>query len=97
MIGIDLDKADSGLHDDLRIVAHTSVRGLSHHVLRTDVAGMPLEWIDYKEAARLYHQNQVAYTCGSLLYQLLWRHERHYGPTHGVGCQLDRGDHWPHG
>ena len=39
-------------------------------VLRTDVAGMPLEWIDYKEAARLYHQEQVAYTCGSLLYEL---------------------------
>jgi len=28
---------------------------------------MPLEWIDYKEAARLYTQEQVAYTCGSLL------------------------------
>jgi hypothetical protein len=77
MIGIDLDKADSGLHDDLRIVAHTSVRGLSHHVLRTDVSGMPLEWIDYKEAARLYHQNQVAYTCGSLLYKL-------YGGTNAI-------------
>ena len=80
MIGIDLDKADSGLHDDLRIVAHTAVRGLSHHVLRTDVAGMPLEWIDYKEAARLYHQNQVAYTCGSLLYQL-------YGGTNAITGQ----------
>jgi len=31
---------------------------------------MPLEWIDYKEAARLYTQEQVAYTCGSLLYEL---------------------------
>ena len=39
-------------------------------VLRTDVAGMPLEWIDYREAARLYHQEQIAYTCGSLLYRL---------------------------
>jgi len=39
-------------------------------VLRTDVAGMPLEWVDYREAARLYHQDQVAYTCGSLLYRL---------------------------
>ncbi len=44
--------------------------GLSQHVLRTDVAGMPLEWIDYKEAARLYHMGQVAYVCGSRLYQL---------------------------
>jgi hypothetical protein len=45
-------------------------RGLSQWVLRTDISGMPLEWIDYKEAARLYHQLQVAYTCGSPLYEL---------------------------
>ena len=31
---------------------------------------MPLEWIDYREAARLYHQEQIAYTCGSLIYSL---------------------------
>ena len=41
---------------------------LSQQVLRTDVAGMPLEWIDYREAVRLYHSNQVAYSCGTLLY-----------------------------
>ncbi len=28
---------------------------LSQQILRTDVSGMPLEWIDYREAARLYH------------------------------------------
>jgi len=43
---------------------------LSQQILRTDVSGMPLEWVDYKEAARLYHTEQVAYTCGSLLYRL---------------------------
>jgi 5-methylcytosine-specific restriction endonuclease McrA len=43
---------------------------LSQQVLRTDVAGMPLEWIDYQEAVRLYHQEQVAYTCGTLLYSI---------------------------
>ena len=43
---------------------------ISQQVLRTDVAGMPLEWIDYREAARLYHQDQVAYTSGSPLYRL---------------------------
>ena len=32
--------------------------------------GMPLEWVDYREAARLYHTDQVAYTCGTLLYRL---------------------------
>ena len=70
MLGIDLERADHGLIQDLRIVAAPPTRGLSQLVLRTDVAGMPLEWIDYKEAARLYHQEQVAYTCGSLLYEL---------------------------
>ncbi|MGH8295754.1 MAG: hypothetical protein ACRETZ_09700, partial [Steroidobacteraceae bacterium] len=63
MMGIDLERADRGLADDLRIVLTGTARGLSQLVLRTDVAGMPLEWIDYKEAARLYHQEQVAYTC----------------------------------
>jgi len=43
---------------------------LSQQVLRTDVAGMPLEWIDYKEAVRLHHTDQVAYCCGSVLFRL---------------------------
>jgi hypothetical protein len=64
MLGIDLDSADLGSHDDLRVLATRAARGLSQLVLRADVAGMPLEWIDYKEAARLYHQEQIAYTCG---------------------------------
>src|SRR5580704_1573494 len=66
MLGIDLDKADHGHHSDLRIAPH-GTRGLSQLVLRTDIAGMPLEWIDYREAAQIYHQDQVAYTCGSTL------------------------------
>ncbi|MBK5938616.1 HNH endonuclease [Halochromatium roseum] len=37
---------------------------LSQQILRTDLAGMPLEWIDYKAAARLYFLGQVAYACG---------------------------------
>lgn len=41
---------------------------LSQQILRTDVAGMPLEWIDYQEAVRLYHAEQVAYVCGTPLY-----------------------------
>jgi 5-methylcytosine-specific restriction endonuclease McrA len=43
---------------------------LSQEVLRTDVAGMPLEWIDYRVAATLYHSGQVAYSCGSPLYRI---------------------------
>jgi len=41
---------------------------LSQEVLRTDIAGMPLEWIDYRIAAILYHSDQVAYSCGSPIY-----------------------------
>lgn len=51
-------------------VVHRQSSGLGQQVLRTDVAGMPLEWIDYREAVRLYHMQQVAYACGSLLYRL---------------------------
>jgi len=43
---------------------------LAQQVLRTNVAGQPLEWIDYREAARLYHTEQVLYACGSLLYRV---------------------------
>jgi len=46
------------------------VDGFNQQVLRTDVAGMPLEWINYQDAVRLYHAEQVAYTCGSLLYRI---------------------------
>jgi hypothetical protein len=45
-------------------------RDISQQVLRTDVAGMPLEWIDYREAVRLYHAEQVAYDCGTRLYSV---------------------------
>ena len=43
---------------------------LGQQVLRTDIAGMPLEWIDYREAVRLYYMGQVAYTVGSILFRL---------------------------
>ncbi len=43
---------------------------LSQQVLRTDVSGMPLEWVHYQDAVRLYHAGQVAYACGSLLYRI---------------------------
>src|SRR6202035_5401462 len=85
MLGIDLERADHGLLDDFAIVATPAARGLSQLVLRTDVAGMPLEWIDYKEAARLYTQEQVAYTCGSLLYDP-------YGGTNAPGGRRTTGE-----
>jgi hypothetical protein len=43
---------------------------LSQQVLRTDLAGMPLEWVDYRAAARLYSLGQVAYACGNRLFVL---------------------------
>src|SRR6201992_889456 len=54
--------------DDLAVVSHAPP--LSQQILRPDVSAMPLEWVDYREAARLYHTEQVAYTCGTLLYRL---------------------------
>lgn len=45
-------------------------RIFSQEVLRTDIAGMPLEWIDYRSAASLYHGGQVAYCCGSPIYRV---------------------------
>lgn len=46
------------------------MNGLSQQVLRTDISGMPLEWLGYQEAVRLYHSGHVAYTCGSTLYRI---------------------------
>jgi len=43
---------------------------LNQQVLRTDAAGMPLGWINYQEAARCYHLDQVLYSCGNLLYKV---------------------------
>jgi len=48
----------------------TVERTLDQQILRTDVAGMPLEWVDYREAVRLYHTDQVAYECGRPLMRL---------------------------
>lgn len=45
-------------------------QALSQEVLRTDISGMPLEWIDYRDAVRLYHTGQVAYACGAPLYRI---------------------------
>jgi hypothetical protein len=62
--------AGGALNDDLTVVSNLEGHGLNQPILRADVAGMPLEWVDYKEAARLYTQGQVAYAVGSPLYRL---------------------------
>lgn len=43
---------------------------LNQQVLRTNVAGMPIEWIGYQDAVRLYHLDQVAYALGTTLYRV---------------------------
>ena len=74
---------------------------ISQQVLRTDVAGMPLEWIDYRDAVRLYHAEQVAYDCGTLLYTVFGGHSSMDGrrsridvnsiiATHGTSQSLSR-------
>lgn len=50
------------------------MHSLSQQVLRTDAAGMPLEWIDFREAVRIYYLEQVAYSYGSPLYRIYGGH-----------------------
>lgn len=54
---------------------------LTQQVLRTDLAGMPLEWVDYRDAARLHVLGLVAYSCGDPLFLL------HGGINAGTGRQ----------
>ena len=41
-----------------------------HQTLRVDITGLPLEWVDYKEAVKLYAVDQVVYTLGNDLYTI---------------------------
>lgn len=43
---------------------------LQQQVLRTDVSGMPLEWINYQDAVRLITLEQVSYALGKTLYRI---------------------------
>lgn len=43
---------------------------LNQQALRTDVSGMPLEWIGYQDAVRLIVLGQVSYALGRELYRL---------------------------
>lgn len=43
---------------------------LQQQVLRTDVSGMPLEWIGYQDAVRLISLDQVSFTMGRTLYRI---------------------------
>ncbi|MGU9957420.1 MAG: HNH endonuclease [Arenicellales bacterium WSBS_2016_MAG_OTU3] len=43
---------------------------LNQACLRTDISGSPIGWIGYRDAVRLYHSDQVVYTCGVPLYRI---------------------------
>jgi len=43
---------------------------LQQRVLRTDVSGMPLEWVGYQEAVKLIILDQVSYSLGKTLYRI---------------------------
>lgn len=43
---------------------------LQQLILRTDLAGMPLEWVDYRDAVRLHCLKLIAYSCGAVLYRI---------------------------
>ena len=43
---------------------------LSQQVLRTDASGIPLEWIDFREAVRAYYLEQVVFSLGVPLYHI---------------------------
>ena len=43
---------------------------LQQQVLRTDIAGMPLEWVGYQDAVRLICIGQVGYSLGRTVFRL---------------------------
>ena len=43
---------------------------LDQQVLRTDVSGMPLEWVGYQDAVRLICLDQVSYSLGRTVYRI---------------------------
>lgn len=58
---------------------------LDQQVLRTDVTGMPLEWIGYQDAVKLIVLNQVSYTLGSVIYSLSGGHNALTGQRTKIG------------
>ena len=49
---------------------HRHHQDLAQQVLRTDISGLPLEWIDYRHAAKLHCLGQVSYSIGAELYRI---------------------------
>ena len=51
-------------------MAEAEMQNLSQLILRTDASGMPVEWINYRDAVRLHCLKQIAYACGNRLYRI---------------------------
>ena len=47
-----------------------SESSLDQQVLRTDVSGMPLEWVGYRDAVRLICLDQVSYSLGRTVFRI---------------------------
>ena len=47
---------------------------VSQEVLRTDLSGRPLEWINYRDVVRLDYLGQIAYSCGSNIFKVYGGH-----------------------
>ena len=39
-----------------------------HWILRTDISGMPLEWVSCRDVVKLFYLEQIAYICGNSHY-----------------------------
>lgn len=46
------------------------MEGFGQLILRTDTAGMPLDWIDFREAVKLHCLELIAYSCGDSVYRI---------------------------
>ncbi|NND45552.1 MAG: HNH endonuclease [Xanthomonadales bacterium] len=71
---------------------------LQQQVLRTDVSGMPLEWIGYQDAVRLITLEQVSYALGRTLYRIHGGHNAITGERSEieVNAILATWGHHPH-
>jgi hypothetical protein len=75
---------------------NTSVSPLDQQVLRTDVTGMPLEWIGYQDAVKLIVLGQVSYTLGSVIYALQGGHNAKTGHRTRIGVNAIMATHGAH-
>lgn len=55
------------------------MNNINQLVLRADISGMPLEWIGFQEAAKLYYLGHVVYSLGSHLYTIYGGVNAHSG------------------